>query len=290
MVKKICISGNCVTMAIPYFLKTCSNFNERYEIIPLKPVYTISAQQDIDEFKNNVSLCDVFLTQPIVGDKYKNMGIDTESIKNILKPDARLLTMPVPYFSGYFPEQFYLHDDAGNLIGECEGLPSPYHNKIIFYEYVHKMSAEQVYDILYDESYKTDAEQKVKASIAELQKREQTINFPISGFIEENFKKQRLFWTVNHPTNVLIFFISQQFMKILSGIDNCEYVIQNIDKELLDSYFTPILPSVQKVLNLEITDKWANSKYTIDFIKQAYDYYDKHPELVESNKKFIEDM
>lgn len=290
MIKQICVSGNCVTMAIPFFLKTSALFNERYEILTLKPVYTINTPEDVEEFKTQVSKCDVFLTQPISGDKYKNMGIDTESIKNILKPGAKLITMPVPYFTGYFPEQFYLHDANGNLVGECEGLPSPYNNKIILYGYVNKLSPEETYNLLYDEQHSTKAQQKVQESIVELQNREKSIDFSISEFITENFKKQRLFWTVNHPTNALIFYISQKFMKILSEIDNCQYDIQNIEKEFLNEYITPILPSVQKDLQLEITDGYVNVKYTTDFIKATFEYYDRHPELVELNKKVTEDI
>lgn len=282
--------GNCVTGVIPSFLATSSEFTERYEIIPVKPVFVIKSSQDVEEFRDTVSQCDVLVTQPISGEKYKNMGIDTASIKNILKSNARFFAVPTPYFTGYFPEQFYLHDANGNLVGECEGLPAPYHNKVILYGYIHKMSAEQTYDMLYGEKSCENPEKILKDTITELQNREKSTSFPISDFIIQNFQKQRLFWTINHPTNALICYISEQIANVLSKDDNQKYIIKNIEKEFLNDWVTPILPSVEKKLKLEITDSWYNTKYTIDFIKATYAYYDKHPELVSLNKHIVDNI
>lgn len=282
--------GNCVTGAIPSFLATSSEFNEQYEIVSVKPVFMIKTAQDIEEFKNSVSQCDVLVTQPISGEKYKEMGIDTVGIKNILKPQARFFAVPTPYFIGYFPEQFYLHDANGNLVGECEGLPAPYHNKIILYGYINKMSSQETYDMLYRDKCYENPEKILKETIAELQNREKSTTFAISDFIIQNFRKQRLFWTINHPTNALIFYISEQIANVLSKDDNQKYIIKNIEKEFLNGWVTPILPSIEKNLQLEITNSWDNRKYTIDFIKATYDYYDRHPELVSLNKRVVDNI
>ncbi len=77
---------------------------------------------------------------------------------------------------------------------------------------------------------------------------------------------------------------------MLSKDDNQKYIIKNIEKEFLNDWVTPILPSVEKKLKLEITDSWYNTKYTIDFIKATYAYYDKHPELVSLNKHIVDNI
>jgi len=286
--KTVCICGNCVTGVIPDFLQTSNWFNKHFECKKLTPIYLLNTKQDIDDFKKSVSMCDVFLTQPIGGEKYKNMGIDTESIKKILKPKAKFFAIPTPYFIGYFPEQMYLHDSNGIMIGECEGLPMPYHNKIILYGYVHKLSPEKTFDLLYGEQNTQKIKKLVQESIMELKRREQGLSFTISDFIEQNFRKTRLFWSLNHPTNVLICYICEQILKLLS--DGAANDIKNIPNEFLNSYVTPILPGVEKALNFEITSDCDNTRWTLDLVKDTYAYYDKHPELVESNTKFIEDM
>ena len=283
----ICISGNCVTGVMPDFLKTCQKFNDNYVINILQPVHLVQSEQQIEDFLKAIKNCDVFFTQPVGGEKYIKRGIDTASIKSILKPDTQIFTMPVPYFTGYFPEQFYLHDENGN-VGYCEGLPSPYHNKFILYGYVNKRSPQEILDLLYSENINQNVEQIAQQSINELQNREKELNFTISDFIAENYKKQRLFYTLNHPTKFLLFYMAKKIMSVLALYDNCEYDIECVQKDFLNSYITPILPSVQKRLNLEITSEWNNTKYTLDFIKITYDYYDRHPELVKFNESVID--
>lgn len=218
--KIICISGNCVSETIPVILKTSEQFMNNYEIRELKPIYLVKTEEDISLYKNLISECDVFVTMPIGGEKYKQMGLDTTSIKeHTLKPDAKLYKYAPPFFRGYFPEQFYLHDADGNSIGSCEGLSSPYHNSIIFYGYVNKLSIEETYNILYDEKSIQNVEKITNESIIELQNREKSCDISISNFIAENYKTKRLFWTINHPTNALIFEISKQMVKILENID-----------------------------------------------------------------------
>lgn len=289
--KIICISGNCVSSSIPVFLQTSELFNRNYELVKVKPVHEIKTEEDVAEYKNTVSQCDLFFTVPVGGEKYKQLGIDTTTLQETcLKPNAKLYQWIGPYFMGYFPEQFYLHDINGNLIGECEDLP-PYNNKIIFYGYVNKLSIEETYNLLYSETSKLDIEKTAQESLLELQRRENLYcPFCISDFIAANYKKTRLFWTINHPTNILILYITRQIAKILTEIDGQQYDIKPIETEFLKSHVTPILPSVAKTLNLEISDDWDNAKYTLDFIKRTYDYYDRHPDLVELNKHVLDDM
>lgn len=289
--KIICISGNCVSETIPVILKTSEQFMNNYEIRELKPIYLVKTEEDTLSYKKAISECDAFFTIPIGGEKYKQMGLDTISIQEkILKPDAKLYRWVGPFFRGYFPEQFYLHDSNGNLIGACEGLPSPYHNKIIFFAYVNKLSIEQAYSLLCDETPKQNIEEITKQSIVELQNREKMCDICISDFIQEHYKKERLFWTINHPTKALISHICNQIVKILENNDNQQYIIKNMDKEFLNGYVTPILPSVEKALNLEITDSWNNTRYTYDFIQKTYSYYDKNSELVKLNINVLEDV
>lgn len=70
----------------------------------------------------------------------------------------------------------------------------------------------------------------------------------------------------------------------------CGNCVTGVIPEFLNSYVTSILPGVEKALNFEITSDWDNRRWTLDLVKDTYSYYDRHPELVKSNMKFIEDM
>lgn len=294
MKKKICVSGNCVTEIIPHFLRTNMKFNQNYEVKPLKPVFMLT-EEDLADFKKDVAECDIFLTQPIGGQKYVDMGIDTKTLKETMKSNAKLIQMPVPYFIGYFPEQFYLHDENGNLVGTHDGLPSPYHNKIIFWGYINGKSAQEILELLYASCNMKNIKKLVADSFAELRRREETIDFKISDYIKNNYTKERLFWTINHPTNALIQELSRRVLLLL-GIKrhfwNIKPVISEIKQEYLNGYVTPILPSVASELGFSFqnTREENKNRYVLEVVKQSYAYYDAHPYLVELNRKFVDDL
>ena len=289
--KKICLSGNCVTAVIPEFLNSNRDFKNRYEVVLSKPVFMVQ-EDDVDLIKQQVSECDVFITQPIGGGRYKELGIDTESLIKLMKKDAKMIIMPVPYFTGYFPEQFYLHDKTGASIGEYKEIPqspSPYHNKIIFKGFVDNLSEEEVLKKLYSlDNFNAGIPTKaVRASITELKRREAYTDFGIADFIEKKYKKHKLFYSINHPTNYLLNYMCEVMLKKL-GIKKRllkKRLIPKLKREQLDFIITPIIPSVAKELKLEKNVMSNNSKYTPEYISACYKYYREHPDIVELNKE-----
>ncbi len=288
--KKVCICGNCISYAIYRHLKTNRDYKKLYDTVVLKHIFAVGAD-DVAEYIKNISECDVFLTQDITGEKFVKLGVDTISLKKHMKPGAKLIKFPVPYFRGYFPEQFYLHDAENQMVGECPGLPSPYHNSIILYGYIHKLSESDVLEIINKSVNLKNIKKIAKESINELKRREQKLDCKISTFIEQNYQKHRLFWTINHPTNIVLRHISEQILQLL-GIKKHWYnfsgLAKRVKKECVDIYKTPIINSVKGELNLLFYDK--NIKYDIDFINLAYKYYDKHPDLVTLNAHITENI
>ncbi len=289
MKKTIYISGNCITEAIPIILKTNNEFNKLFEIKTLKPVFMVE-HKDVPTFHEEISKCDIFITQPIGGEKYKQLGIDTETMKDLMKEGSKLISIPVPYFVGYFPEQFYLHDANKNVIGLCEGLPSPYHNKIILYSYLNNLTPQECLDLLNQDNCLKNIANYSNEGIDELKRREECLDFGIADFIKKNYKKKRLFWSLNHPTNELLYYMCEEILKLL-GIKKKWWQltsqIKPFRKEFLDGFITPILPSTKKELALSFSGKEA---YTIEYINDTYIYYDNHKDLVELNKIFTEDL
>ena len=291
--KKICIIGNCVTAAIPQFLVLNKDFNKKYEILSSKPIFMVQPE-DIDLLKQQVSECDIFITQPVGGEHYKNLGIDTESLKKVMKKDAKIIIMPVPYFTGYFPCQCYLHDSTGTLIGEFKEIPqhpSPYHNKIIFNGYLNNLSEKEILDKLYSDNALPAGlpTNTVKSSIDELKRREAYTDFGIADFIEKNYKKHKLFYTLNHPTNYLLNYMCEIILKKL-GIKKHLFkkrMIPALDHEPMDFIITPILPCIEKELGLQKEVMKNNLKYSPEYINACYKYYRENPDIVEINKEDV---
>ncbi len=283
--KKICISGNCVSGPLYDMLLNHTTLGQKYEIKLLKPVFMVE-QQDVESIKRDVASCDIFITQPIKGENYKQLGIDTETLKSLMKKDSKLLKIPVPYFIGYFPEQFYLHDEKSTLIGECEGLAHPYHNRIIFYGYLKHLNAQEVLDILNSETNIKNITKIAEKSLEELKIRDENLDFGLYEFVKENYKNKRLFWTINHPTNCILEYMCNEILKKLSLDENFD--INNLEEFLDKAYRTPIMKSV--AAELQLSNIKDDEKYSVDIINAYYKYYEKHSELVEINKKEVENL
>lgn len=283
--KKICISGNCVTGPLYDILLYHTTIGQKYEIKFLRYVFKVEPE-NVESIKQDIASCDIFITQPIRGEKYKQLGIDTDNLKSIMKKDSILIKIPIPYFIGYFPEQFYLHDEKSTIVGECEGLPHPYHNRIIFYGYLNNLDAQEVLDILNNETNIKNITKIAEESLEELKTRDLDLDFGLYEFVKENYKNKRLFWTINHPTNCIIEYMCNEILKKL-GLDE-KIDISNFEEFLAKDYKTPIMKSVATELQLSNIEN--DEKYTLDIINAYYQYYKKHPELVELNKQEVENL
>lgn len=284
--RKIYVFGNCNVKPIISILSGVKDFLKKYEIIALKPVFMCD-ENDTAEIQEKASGADVLITQPIIGEYYKKIGIDTQTLKSFLPKNAKLIQIPVPYFTGYFPEQFYLHDKYDNPVGECKGLFNPYHNRIIFYGYCNKLSVQEVLDVIYNENNLRNIKEVVLENIEELKRREKHLDVKISKFVKKNYKNKRLFWTINHPSDIILKYVSFEILKILSGwlYAKIEYLLSPSYSTFLSGTKTPIMPSIQKELKLEFE---CIEKITEDDIKHYYNYYDNNPELVELNRNELE--
>lgn len=287
--QKIYLFGNCNIETIATILRDIKFLRNKYEIVPLKQCFMCTAD-DAEEIYSKVSEADIFITQITVSEHYKNLGLDTKTITSFLPKNAKLIKIPVPYFTGYFPEQFYLHDKNGITVAKCEGLPHPYHNKIIFWGYCNKLSPTETLKIINSDKTFKNLHQIIAKDINELKTRETELDIKISQLIKKTYKRKRLFWTINHPTNFILKYISFEIVKILIGNKFYSKILQLTCpryQEFLDCITTPIMPSVKQALQLRFK---TTEKMTEEIIKQYYSYYDNNPDLIEPNTKEITNL
>ena len=292
MKQKVLLNGSCASATFLPFLTTNKEFNKRYEIENLKLVFMLT-EDDLKEYFEKIKNCDILITQPIMGEVYKKMGTDTETVKSLMKDGARLIKMPMPYFRGYYPEQFYIHDENGAIVNDCGELPAPYHNKIIFWGFINNKTSDEILNLLMAKKNMKNISKIAQDSIKEMQSREIGLDFKISDFIEKNYKEKRLFWSINHPTNLMIRHMTKEILKLL-GIKKPFFQFERkyvkfLKDEFLGFYKTPIIPSVRSELKIKLFDK-EDEKYTLDFIEKACAFYKTRPDLIELNKAQVEDL
>jgi hypothetical protein len=113
----------------------------------------------------------------------------------------------------------------------------------------------------------------------------------VSSFIASRFRDELLFFTMNHPANVLLGFVAHQVTELLGitgGIDH-----RRMPDELLGSTFYPIHASHVRALRLGFGGAFGagHSPFRLNWVtyepaqvvEAFFDYYAKHPGLVELN-------
>jgi hypothetical protein len=217
--------------------------------------------------------CDVFIYQPLEMSGYEVSYI----LNNILKKDCKIISFPYIYFSGYWPDYFEEPFNKRTIkLPERPYGEYPYGfrilNSIINFDY--NLSFDKIM-IDYEQKLKhEEIDLKKTTSLKILKEKEirNNIDIRFADFIEENYKKVKLFDTVNHPSNILL---ERLFNQICEKINiKAEFI-----PKILDNHCTPIHPKVQKYLNLEFDceecvhhlnkisrNEWY-SKY-IDFLKE----------------------
>lgn len=125
-------------------------------------------------------------------------------------------------------------------------------------------------ELLFSDNYfpKSFSLDCVNAGIEELKIREnnQNLTIKISDFIQENFRKVRLFHILNHPTSNLL---NELAMRILSHLGISKKIESTVDVPALDDFQFPIYRSHYKNLNLEFDNEphyfWAGKKYSLEY-------------------------
>ena len=285
---KILILANCQTTALAHILTNVLNKNgkELVEIIHCHPVYQMS-DKDNEHLITLLHECDVLLYQPHQKGKWapnwrsSDFWLTNTSAKHTF-------SFPSLFFSGYNPELTYIKKTTGQRLNE--GF-SDYHDKRIVSLFLEGKSDQIIADS-YQRLQLTpdDIKHNYINAINELKKREheQNLNIFSASFIEENFKKERLFHTFNHPSNSVLFHIVKQLFELLN-IQN--YVLPNITRELLKYDSFPITTGVHDTLTL-IFQRSCNTDYLIQntqltprqLVSRYTEIYRKNTEHLESIK------
>jgi hypothetical protein len=279
--KKFTTYGNCQARAVATTLLLSGKFRKIYSYVEVKPVHELN-ENEIKSYHEKLPLIDLFIFIPVSPKYYKGDLYSTDSLIKKLKDDCVKISFPCCYFSAYNPEIKYL------LLS-----PKPELNDSKLFEFYKKESNRELEidafiekylgeyfmnEDLYEKDYLVDI---VSKNINELKKRENDIKkmsdielVSISEYIDTNFRKIRLFNTYNHPSFVLVNYISNKILQILS-ID--EEIKNNIDFLLWKTY---IYPSVHKKLELEFDleheCKIWEKEYDFDgYVKYFIDIYNK---------------
>lgn len=280
--KNYTVYANCQGHALAKVLNSSPNFSSEYNYIEVEQIQNIDTNYLDDIIESVIPQVDLFIYQPI-SEKYKNNSrYSSKYMVDILKKDCRYISFPSCYFRGYNPEIRTLKDENNvNVSVPLKKFHNLDHDANIILGFIKKDSVSTIINQIIDDNFYSEqfVEQTLANTFEELSKREKRffVDIRISLFILNNFKTERLFHTVNHPTSRLIKFIAESILDIL-------HIEKDFDKipDFLNFLSYPVYTSAQKRLKLEFDSlpKYGILGELVDLekiIKQYIEFYQTIP-------------
>jgi hypothetical protein len=268
--KKFACFGNCQSSAIAEVLSDHEPFTSRFEIIPLKPVYLMTPD-DLANTKQSMETFDLFLSQD-VSECYA--PADARGLIEAMRPDADALLFPVGWFDAYSPDVSYLRDEKGQPIASwgCD-----YHSKIVLDAYVAGRSVVQATELLVADVDPDVTNTNLAKNLRELRIREAGLDIGISDEIEKTFQDRPIFYTYNHPSADMHFYVIDEMMKKI-GLPLLATSIREKWSGLLSGVQWFINPSIADALKLKFrTNPYFSigaAKFSPEaFVETAFSFY-----------------
>ena len=211
-----------------------------------------------NEFNNILSICDIIITQP-VPNNYRNVDyFSTNYIINNCKKNCKIIIYQRQYLNFYYYDTIY-YDYKNDVLHE----PNDYHYGEMIKYYKEKKSIDTyLNNIVYNTNLKTkeELENIANKSIEYLfnkdndikneyiNNRENIIYVSVTQYIKDNYKNKLLFYSMNHPTNILLQYISEEIIKSLNIKNTMNY---NIDP--LNEPKCIIYNCIQNAVNFDIS-------------------------------------
>ncbi len=255
---KIFIQANCQSHALRAIFQRVKRLNNQYEIIDVKPVH-LWQEEDYTEIIEKIKACDIFLHQPIFKQHFGEFASD--NLKRYLNADAKAISFPNLYFTGYHPQAFYLKYTSGKKVSE----PFDYHDTNIVEFYKQGVNEEEILKKIQDESFYSvrEIEANIAESLKALRDREKHTDIKVSDYIEKNMIGKKLFHIFNHPSNEMLFYLFDEVLRYLDEDSLSEEEKSLFKIEMLGQVIYPVYLSVQKYFN--INDKMYLLNYANEY-------------------------
>lgn len=275
------VYGNCQNMSINTLITSSIKLMKKYILIDMLPVQDIKGDEKKVGFSADfIQSIDLLIYQNVSENNKFSPKLATAHILKNINENAKTICIPNVYFSGYFPQA------CGNpynpFLKEYNNTPFPY-GDINIQEMQDEYSAREIaYKIGAKDFYSKEyVEKNANDSLQELINREQICDVKISDYILDNYKKEMLFFTTNHPSNKVL----KELVKRVFNL--CDEIVDDIDESKAwenNGREIFIYPSVFQGLGLEFDkDKfcWWNviKKEPSDIYEYVEDYlkYCKKP-------------
>lgn len=292
--------GNCQLENICRLLNNSKQFRGIYEYIPVKAVHELE-KLDLKIVTKSFKEIDLLLYQAVSPSFKNGPEFASDNIIQYLKPSCKKILIPSLFFNPYFPDFHEVNIDKYGLL--TTSFLCNYQDLNILYGFINNISETKLYKIYSNINFyeKPFCQETLSNAFLSMREREASnnVDIKISDFIEQNFKKFKLFNSQNHPKPIIMQYVIDKIIHLL-GLE----ISITATKTLLDGLEYHIHPSIHKNLELTFDNKiefitlagnidnyrriihlfyLAYQNIDINYLKQAF----ANKEHIESNFKRI---
>lgn len=203
--------GNCQADILTNLLQQSSEFADRYKLARLRPCFAISDQEVTDWAHQQAPEVHLLMTQSLRKGWRAGIEIfDTDWLHRQCAKGAHWFEWSDMYYKAYEPQMAY-------PVTFSRRPPADYLNLLHVLAYVHGRNWQDLVPFYSDATTLPSAmlEEMHRAAQAELARREAGCSLQIAPFIAENWRRERLFLTFNHPGRKVVRHAANT---VLSGI------------------------------------------------------------------------
>jgi hypothetical protein len=281
------VVGNCQATALELVLATNDAFATRFAVSRFPPVHEIPAAM-VGELHRAVAGAAAVILQRVDEGYRDGIGLGTETLAGLAGAGASVVRWPSVFWAGYAPDLFYLRDAGGQPV--LDG-PFDYHDRTILEAFAAGRDPDATCRLLADPELPSDAPEWAARATAELDLRGRDCQVELTSFIASRFRRELLFFTMNHPSNRTLCFMADRIADVLGVGGRADG--GRLPGEILGSTFYPLHANHARALGLEFAAAHAagRARFRIrgesceapEAVRAFFDYYAGRPDLVELN-------
>lgn len=223
--------GTCQSGA----MKSILNLGSEYIQHHIQCYSTNISKEDFDKIIKN---CDIIITQPVPKNYRDKEYLSTEYLIKNCKKECKIIIYQRQYFNFYYFDTLYKQFNNDTL-----HRPNDYHyGEMINYYKNNKTIEEYISEVVNNYNFKSKEEldkiaqdsikyliEKDKDILREYVISENIKYISIVDFIKDNYKKKLLFYSMNHPTKLLLQLIAEKIIETLNIKNTINYEIDPLN-------------------------------------------------------------
>lgn len=249
------IYGNCQTEIIANMLEYNKEFHSRYALLRVPQIHLFRDEEQIKQifYQNELmKMVDLFIYQNVKENNRFHPLLGVKRILDQMSDRCRKLCIHNIYFDGYFV-QYDANEER--YFANMDQKDFPYTDGIVHKLIEEGKTADEIIEIINDTSMMSKEEvlEKCEKSIDNLRQREKYVDVPIVDYIEMHYKEEQLFYTYNHPKNIVIYEYVKRILTELGIEDVDEFTRDELNMAFgtLRINNFPVFPCVVNALELE---------------------------------------